>query len=135
MAALTWSTTTGAVVSREATDFVAGTFTGTASSTEGMQLGGVKAFAVYVLADSGKVINAAGGALAYIQNPHSGIWNRAEVYDVAAGTVTGVRGVYCQGFNVISPVGRIGYVNNGFTVDSGTLTLKLVASDSAGILL
>lgn len=132
MAALTWSTITGASVSRSATDFVAGTFTGTTSSTEGMQLSGVGAFAVYVVADTGQTITAAGGATAYVQDPHSGLWGRAEIYDIPAGTVTGVRQVLAGAFTVEAPCGRIGYVNNGFTASSGTLTLRIVATDARG---
>lgn len=126
MAALVWTTTTGANVSRESTGAVGDTFN--SGATDGMQLSGVGAFAVHVEADASQTLTAAGGLTAYVLNPHTSRWSRAEQYDCAAGTVTGVRSVLAGAFNVLSPVGRIGYQNNGFTVSSGSLTIRLVAS-------
>lgn len=134
MAALTWTTTTGANVSRESTGAVGDTFN--SGATDGMQLSGVGAFAVHVEADASQTLTAAGGLTAYVQNPHTLRWSRAEQYDCPAGTVTGVRSVLAGAFTVAAPCGRIGYQNSGFTVSSGSLSLRLVATDakSGGLL-
>lgn len=126
MAALSWTTTTNAVISRECTGAAADTFN--SGATDGMQLSGTGAFAVFVEADSGQTISTAGGLTAYVQNPYTLRWARAEMYDASAGTVTGVRGVLAGAFTVAAPVGRIGYQNNGFAVSSGSLTIRIVAT-------
>lgn len=136
MPALTWTPIIdGNGVTKRATvgsDFVAGTFTGTQSSSEGMSLHGVGGFAVYVEAESTRTITTAGGALAYVQDPWDGLWARAEIYDISPGTVTGVRSVLAGAFVVHSPAGRIAYLNNGFTASAGTLAVRIIPTSTYG---
>lgn len=139
MAALTWTADTdgngGAKQSVSAVDAVAGTFTGTDNSTEGMSLANVEAFEVYVEAASGQTITASGTLAAYRQNPVTGRWARAKSYDIAATTLTGARGDMVAKFSVAVPAGRIGYAASSFTVSSGTLTIRLVPTSRRGELL
>lgn len=133
MAALTWAaiTNSGGYNSQavSSTGAVGDTFN--SGATDGMRLDGVGAFIVIVQAAAGQTITTAGGLTAYVQDPHSLLWVRAEAFDCAAGTVTGVRGVLAGAFTVTGPAGRIGYQNNGFAVSSGNLTIRIIPTGHA----
>lgn len=126
MAAIVWAGITGAARSVTGTGAAADTFGSEAGA--GMSLSLVGGFALYAEADSGQTITAAVKAKAYVQDPYSLRWARAEEYDITGGTMTGVRTALIGSFSVNSPAGRIAYENNGGTVSAGNLTFRLIAT-------
>ena len=96
MASLVWSALGPYSVS--GTGAAADTLDTTASNSAGMNLASVGGFAVYAEADSGQTISTAVNAKAYVQDPYSGRWARAEAYDITGQTVTGVRSALIGSF-------------------------------------
>lgn len=128
----TWTAVTGSARSCTGTGAAADTFGSGAS--DGLLLDSVDSFSVYAEADSGQTITTAVQAKAYVQDPYTKRWARAEAYDITGQTVTGVRTVLIGSFKVYGPVGRIAYENNGGAVSSGSLTFRLVATGRGGLL-
>ncbi len=97
-------------------------------ASDGMSLVSVSGFSVYAEADNGQTITTPVNAKAYVQDPYTKRWARAEDYDITNRTVSGVRTALLGSFKVDSPAGRIAYENNGGAVSGGNLTFRLVAT-------
>jgi hypothetical protein len=127
MANFAW-TLTGA---RSATGTGAAADTFGAGDTDGMNLDAVGGFGVYVEADETRTISTAFALKAYAKNPITGRWSRAPGWDLA-GSITGDRGEYLGGFEVVSPAGRVAYVPSAGAVSAGNVSIQIVATGVKG---
>jgi hypothetical protein len=127
MAALTWTTITGAQKSATTTGAVNATFG--AAADDGIPLTGLGGIVVYCEADSTKVISTAFALTAYVLEPYSGVWCRAPDYDLTS-TITGTRGVLMGSFFVSMPAGRLAYAPSAGAVDSGSITVRILGTQS-----
>lgn len=127
-----WANITGASRSRTATGAVNCTLTpATATSSAGVNLSGVGAFAVEVCADSGQTITTAFSLSAYTYDPYAGLWMPAPDYNLTS-TSTGSQCVSFGGWTVVSPAGRIAYAPSAGAVSSGSITIRITATTIAG---
>jgi hypothetical protein len=97
------------------------------TSAQGMDLSGVKGFSVEVCADSGQTIATAFSLSAWVRDPYLALWMPAPVWNLTSIT-TGVRCVYLDGWNVVSPQGRVGYSPSAGTVSSGSISIRITAT-------
>jgi hypothetical protein len=95
-----------------------------------MALDGVGAISVKVCAASGQTITTKFVLIGYTMDPYDDVWSRDPSWDLP--NVDGETGAECQVVgtkSVVGPVGRLVYGVESGAVSSGTITIKIIASE------
>ena len=102
-------------------------------ATDGLYLDEVAGFVLYLVADAGQTLNAAGGSLlGYRYDPNIGTWARAHELDIVLGASDIGGQASAWAYQVASPRGRVAHVASGVGVTSGGLTLYYFTSYLSG---